>query len=250
MIFAAKNRLFRRAVAAITVSSGLVNYWPLDTSTETGGTTSEDIVGTEDLTLVNSPALVTGQVSQGYDLESGDSDHLASAASQGPQSACSIALWAKLESVITSLFISKYSVSAPNAAYLQFFVLDSGDVHARIQESRDSVYIGRKTATSTLTTAVWYHLVMTWSGGTTNSAIKVYVDATQVDNADDGAGSFTAAYAGSDLKWCVGALFDAQGSGTILLPLDGIIDDVRVYDRELSGSEVNDLRNAGLGGQR
>ena len=62
-------------------------------------------------------------------------------------------------------------------------------VFMNIYDETANAYIGRY-YTSALTEGRWYHVVWTYSGGSTNAACKIYLDGVQVDNTDDGGGVF------------------------------------------------------------
>jgi Concanavalin A-like lectin/glucanases superfamily len=88
----------------------------------------------------------------------------------------------------------------------------------------------------------WQHVVATWDGSTSGSNIHLYVDGVLVDG---GASS------GS------GARFDDSGTpltvgnraGDLARGFDGGIDEVQVYDRVLSASEIQTLASRGEAGE-
>ncbi|MBI5405797.1 LamG domain-containing protein [Candidatus Kaiserbacteria bacterium] len=92
-----------------------------------------------------------------------------------------------------------------------------------------------------LTADKWYHLVSTWDGGTLASGIHLYRDGVEESYSAsvDASGSIAGDGTGS---WSVGGrIFDN------LRNLNGSIDDVRVYNRVLSVTEIKQIYNAGAG---
>lgn len=82
----------------------------------------------------------------------------------------------------------------------------------------------------------WQHVAVTWDGGLPTSSVKMYVNGTEV--------SYGAATAG------VGALDTDVGEELVIgnsdgrtNAFDGLIDDVRFYNRALSHNEIQDLAN-------
>lgn len=122
----------------------------------------------------------------------------------------------------------------------QSTALGNGDFRLYAEKSGSSYRIGAtvhngaaaQAATSYLDIANgWHHVAMTWESG---SSIKIYVDGTLSASSSAAAGSFTGR-TGSVLQ--LGKLyynFDA-------FYLGGRIDDVRIYNRALSSTEVTAL---------
>ncbi len=88
-----------------------------------------------------------------------------------------------------------------------------------------------------ITLNTWQHVLVTWDKSTTATNAKIYVDGTEVPSyltATDGVGTFTDTW---DLY--IGNI------DTPVRTFDGIIDDVRVYDRVLGADEITNLANGG-----
>jgi hypothetical protein len=80
---------------------------------------------------------------------------------------------------------------------------------------------------------------MTWNGGTTNSAVNLYINNIEVDTTDDGAGSFTGPFSGTGGNMQIGAQHLNPGNDYF----NGVINDVRIYNRALSAADVTELYN-------
>jgi len=104
-----------------------------------------------------------------------------------------------------------------------------------------STYIGRQATGQTASAGTWYHVALTYDGGTSKSGIKIYLDGVQVDNLDSGAGSFSSFNNTSPEPVRMGAY---SASGTVNQGvMDGKVDDARIYERVLNASEILALYN-------
>ncbi|MHC4175072.1 MAG: LamG-like jellyroll fold domain-containing protein, partial [Planctomycetota bacterium] len=80
---------------------------------------------------------------------------------------------------------------------------------------------------------IWHHLVGTYDG----SQSRLYVDG-QLDGSVDASGSIESL--GDTYFGCIGALYK-RNDGAARNFFNGLIDDVRIYDRALSAEEVSDM---------
>jgi hypothetical protein len=107
---------------------------------------------------------------------------------------------------------------------LQFYLFDSST----------SVYISRKTAVNPISAGKWNHVVAVWDGTFKSSGMAIYVNGVRSDVADTNAGvvnsfdqSAQPLTMGKQL-WTAGNLYFFSGD----------IDEVKIWDRALSASEV------------
>jgi hypothetical protein len=217
------------------ITSGLVLDYPLSAN-------GNDIVRGNNLTLVGSPTFSGGAINWngaiptlGY-----------SASQQWPQTGMTVSAWINMSDPNASYsVVSCYGDGGGsiNTAYLQFYTY-FGKLGARVIQNTDANYIGRYTPP--LLTAGWHFVVATWSGGMAGTAIAIYMDGTQIDNADNSAGTFTGPYAGSGVPLIVGVQ-GSVGSG-IFAKFTGSERDVRIYNRPLALSEIATLYANGLQG--
>ena len=94
-----------------------------------------------------------------------------------------------------------------------------------------------RSSTGSIVANAWQHVAVTWTGGTPASTAHVYVNGNLADGAGvDGAGS-----PGDDsgTPLCIGNRATALDRG-----LDGAIDDLRLYTRVLSATEIKALATA------
>jgi hypothetical protein len=126
---------------------------------------------------------------------------------------------------------------------MTFFIDSSGYLNTQMYSTHND-WIGREYTTA-LSTSAWHHLAMTWSGGSTASSLKIYLNGTQVDNADQVSGSFSSVSKyGGHLRlgahhWPGYADFDAF--------LNGSMGSAQIYDRPLTGAEITQNCNAHKG---
>lgn len=216
-------------------TSGLIAEYLFDTD-------GEDTANNYDLTL-NSGASVSGGnlVLDGVDDSATRTDNPAFSFTDGANNdePFSVSCWVNFDtSSANGRFVSKYAganeewlLGTDGNGYLTLFLKD---VSANI-------LIGRKDAT-TLSTATWYHCVSTYNGDNSSQAnaiagISIYLDGTQVDDTNYQSGT---GYVGMEDTSAV--LGVGTGAGGFL---DGKMDNVRIYDRELSSVEVTSLFQEG-----
>jgi hypothetical protein len=235
------------------LNRGRVAWW-LAVPNWMGGKTFPDLCALNPGTLVNMANANNGwrsttrQGGLGSVLFDGSAGYIATPSRVGPQSAYSAAAWINPATTSgTYIIVDGYAFgdgSFTNGAYTQFFT-SGGVFHARIHQVQDTTYIGRTTGASTVT-AGWSRVLFTWSGGTTNAAITIYINGVRADSADDGAGSFSAPYSGVVPFW-IGAQ-DSSGGAAFFA---GRMDDIPIWSRALSAAEVKqdyDLSRRGYPG--
>lgn len=161
-----------------------------------------------------------------------DADIFSLGNGSGTDNAFSISAWFNADSIGTFYIATKDASGAREWAFrtissqLSFFAFGTG-----------GGYIGRQ-YTSALSTGQWYHVVVTYDGSKSSSGIKLYLDGSQVDNANYASGTYTAAV-NSSAEVRVGAL---QVNSTYS---DGKIDEVAIFNSEISSTDVSTIYNSG-----
>jgi len=247
----ASHTLGSSTFATVKVSDGLVGYWSMDEGT---GTTATDYgTGASNGTFTNTagaPWITTGlataitfQNPAAGSLD-GVNDYvdIASAviATNDSFSSCG---WVKLNALATGgvgdsqTLISVDPQTSPTATQAAGFVLqyrgDMGGVFAfsmaqtnSTGAAQDSVYA---TALGTPTAGSWYHLCATYNASTTN--MNLYVNGT----------SYGPTAHATTWNATGHAIIGSDWSGTRQHYLNGRVDDIRLYNRALSGAEVSAL---------
>jgi len=213
-----------------TNDSGLVAYYPLD---DPGDAPDESGYGDDnDGTVEGSPSESVGIFgSGGYDLD-GTDDYIevddSASLEMSDTDEVTVSAWVKLDEIRPGWrAIFQHSDTSYNLH------LDDG------KNPEFTIYDGTwysAAAGSSLGPDDWVHLVGTFDG----DKARLYVDGTEVDqvsapNDIDSAGGVNAG---------LGENVDASGRH-----LDGSIDEVRVYNRSLSASEVADLNESAFTGE-
>jgi hypothetical protein len=236
----------------MALTDSLVSYWKLD---EASGT-REDIHGPNDLTANGTGGVgsATGIINSGADLELGDSDFLSIA--DGSQTGLdvsgdlSVSFWTKYETLPTvggadSNIITKteggtnraYTIRFNNNISLGFECEASSDgTTANSGNGRtgvDALVVGD--------VGVWRHWVATYKLST--HTWKMYKDGSALSVTDNSAGTVSQVF-NSTAVFRLGA---RGAAGVAAGFYDGVLDEVGIWSRELTSSEVTELYNAGAG---
>jgi len=221
--------LFLPNISLGALTDNLISYWSLDDLT--------DEVTTNDLTNNNSATFTTGKIDNGVDLESGSSQYLsitdASQTGLDITGDMSINVWVKFESHGGfDAICSKWGTSGqasfifgydPGGSKLRFWYNDSGsnDRKAEVSWSPDL--------------ATWYHIVMVFDASAHST--EMFVNGSSIGSGD---GTGTSIFSGT-------SPFNVGSRGTIYYLFDGLIDELGIWDRLLTTSEVISLYGGGNG---
>ena len=221
----------QESVLANDIESGLVGYWKFD---ETTGTSTYDSSGNGNIgTLINSPTRQSGTNCQigsclGFDgstnyVTSSDSNFLDIAGN------LTVSAWAKWNSFKNyGLIVEKGPVNeSVNTTNYAIWSYASNTIKGFIGNSsanNETDYI----SASVLTTGAW-HLVNLVADG---SSLSIYVDGAFRASSTQTVTPAANAY----------PLYITAPTYT----LDGLIDDVRIYNRALSANEISQLYNSSI----
>ncbi|MBI2514777.1 LamG domain-containing protein, partial [Candidatus Wolfebacteria bacterium] len=217
-------------------SNGLVGYWTLEEGT---GTSTADGSGSGNTgTLTNGPTWTTGRIGKALSFDgSNDYVNMGDAGAVEGLSAISFGAWVNLRNYVASgqgagIVISKIYGAGGYGG--NSFDISFGDTYLTTDVyaagSIDYANVGR----TIVPLNSWTHIEVTWQSG---SPLKLYVNGAQVASGSYSL-SGTTHNVGSPL------LVGAADSTSVYGFLDGLIDEVRIYNRALSASEVTDLYNA------
>jgi prepilin-type N-terminal cleavage/methylation domain-containing protein len=207
--------------------SSLVGYWPLD---EGIGSTTADLSGNGNTGTWNgTPTGTSGYYSPGRigswaGAFDGTSTYVSTVSSFiGQPIAFSVSMWINLATTQTMRTI--FSNYGPSGSGWVVGINDSGSNHIKF-------YLGSANlvSNSTLNNGAWYNVVATYVGGNAMLYINGVVDATS---------TATINYAGSPYSPNFGKLSNSQQY------FNGLIDDIRIYNRALSAAEITALYNGG-----
>ncbi len=197
--------------------SGLVAYWKFDDD-PTNGALDSSGHGHTGTCVTTCPTVVAGKVGMAYQFDATQSEALVVPDSMDFRGNVTIAAWfmANDSTADLSMLAKPFSTASDNSWQLEFrstgFVsFSGGSVH----------YLD---SAQTITRAVWHHAAGTWDGTTK----RLYIDGVEVSNV-----AATLSYDTHDVY--LGA---DNNAGSTALFFSGTLDELRVYSRALSASEV------------
>jgi len=163
----------------------------------------------------------------------GDADNL-SFGDGSSDSPFSISAWIKPD--VTSRFrlIFKYG-STLKEYFMQ--IAGGGKLQVALKDNINGGSIGRN-GNTTIPTASWSHVVMTYNGSGSATRIKVYLNAVLDNGTTTGSGSYTAMSNTSEPL--------EIGRFTSGSYADGHIDEVAIFNTELSASDITTIYNSGV----
>ena len=166
-------------------------------------------------------------------VDCGDNDNL-SFGNGTTDSPFSISAWVNMTDASKFRIISKYASS--NQEYL--LATDSTDkiVFTLYDDSKGGTISRKYNTALTSFECQWIHLAFTYSGNSLNSGLKIYLNGTQVDNLDNGTGSYTA-MENTTQPLEIGKLTTSYANG--------LIDEVAIFNSELSASDISTIYGTG-----
>jgi hypothetical protein len=230
-------RIYNRALSAAEVlgvytpsPSPGVAYWKFD---EGSGTTAADSSGSGNTGTVNGPTWTSGEIGGALNFD-GVNDYVSvpDAGNLDNTSALTIAFWVKPTILDGSPrgIVSKRTASGSQDAYSIFF--NSGNqIHVDIDTGNN-----RFSTNTVFLTNTWYHVAVTYDG-TLAPASRVHVYVNGVLDKTAGETSASIPNYASDL-----AFGKLVGNPTSYFA--GSLDDVRIYNRALTATEVGSLFNS------
>ena len=216
-----------------------VGYWQLNEGT---GTTTVDASGNGDTgTLENSPAWVPGWLGDAlnFTASSYTGVNLSDASTTGPLKPAlpvTVSAWVKLTTTSgnQTIFSSDEFDTSKYAGYV--LQINGGVLNAAFGDGTGGngpTYRRSKQGTTVMTAGQWYHVAVVIQGATN---MNLYVNGV-----DDGG-----TYTGTGGTMAYTTAVSKIGKGGNSAYVNGIIDDVRVYNYALNSTEVGLLANGPL----
>lgn len=224
----------------MALTTNLVSYWKLD---ESSGNAADSVASN---TLTNTGVTYSaGKINNGGVFQSADLTDILSitdAAQSGLDIAGDIAIsmWLKPASNPANngneFTLLQKNDTAANLSYSFRYSQISGSLQLRMRASSDGSASQAASVVTDLGTGTFKHVVMSWKAST--STLTVYVNGASINT-----GTTTG----------ITALFNGTspfqiGNGNPGA-YDGMIDEVGIWSRELTGAEVTSLYNGGAGFQ-
>ena len=199
----------------------LTGWWKLD---ETSGTTAADSSGNSyDGTVTGASWTSSGYIDGGISFNGTSGQRVEVPTSAMSVSAGTISLWGKVSSATNVRYFFGHTSSSTSWADRIQLYMSNGD-------SQLDLGLGGSHTTATniaaLSTGTWYHIALTWHNGD----YSVYVD---------GVSKASGTYTGLSTLGSVADIGNNGSSSDRTEPFNGVIDDVRIYDKALDADEVN-----------
>ena len=154
----------------------------------------------------------------------------------------SYSVWVKRNTTgTTHTLLSKMAPTGNRRGMM--FILNSSNVVA-VMLRTDTSFTSQRLfikSTTTITDTDWHHIVFTYDGSSTIAGCKIYIDGVSDTLNSDGTLSATIE---NTAPFLIGALSTAP-----LLPADAFMDEVAVFDSELSASDVSSIYNGNGAGK-
>ena len=206
-------------------ASGLVGYWKFDEGT---GTTARDYSGNNNNgTLVNGPTWTTGKVGGALSFDGVD-DYVSVSDSNSLDIANAITIEAWVfwpVSAVKEMIVKNNNANNAPGAYELF--QNTNKVSFRLLKGGVMTTL---TSNTSLSLNVWHHILGIWNG----SSMRIFIDGV----GDSNTLSLTAPIDITAGKLTIGAYADSR------YPLNGLIDEVRIYNRPLSDAEIKAIYDA------
>jgi hypothetical protein len=211
-----------------TLPTNLVSYWELE---ESSGTRA-DSHGSYDLTDTNTVGQITGIQGSGADFNNAASEYLISGTGFGTAlgssvTAFSISFWFNADTVNDN----------DGVIYIGNFTGSQGEfnIHLGASNLMQTLFDGgaKSSGFAMTDTTNWHHYAMSYNG----SNYTIWLD--NVKKFDAVAYNATLNFTG--LKMVLGGYYDNR------FLYNGALDEVGVWNKALSASEVSDLYNSGTG---
>jgi len=217
---------------------GIASYWNLDGN-------SDDQIGSNDGTDT-SITYVSGGVIDDCGNWQGSSSKIdiGSDSSLSFSSAFTYCFWVSWDVIETTELISKYeTVDSGNGVGVEYRINAVGSTITATLFGQDdnSIYL-RTTAPISRSINTWYHVCVTWSGGTAH--LKVYVDGSLGTQTQTSLGSFS-----SMTETTCKSLFGKFRLGGTSISLNGQMDEIYLFNRELTPTEAEFCYNEGVAGR-
>lgn len=227
----------------IGLESGLVGYWSFDGS-DIAGERAYDRSGNANTGLLtNSPRRVAGRVGQALEFDGSDDQvDTGSSNSLDDVRPVTISAWIKPDGPgesISAAFGDGFVVSKVVAGGDGYWTFNLWPTNAiGFQKNYTSANIKRVSSNNTITLGVWQHVVLTWDDSASAVNVHIYINGQEptYQTSDNGVGIVR-----SDALIDLNIGNDDGGTSTF----DGLIDEVRIYNRVLSADEIKRLYNMG-----
>lgn len=212
-------------------SNGMIHFWPLDDKV---GSEATNLSGSQNGLLVGPMLRKNGGILAGAAEFDGIDDYMDLGSIDIGGNELTLALWIKADNfdVFDARFISKATGVHDADHYWMLSAIDENAIRFRLKAGGITHVLA--TGAGELAAGQWIHIAATYDG----SSMRIYKDGVEVAR--------RAKSGQLDVDPVVSAAVGNQPTGAGSRPFDGCIDDVRIYNRALTGSEIRELANLHL----
>lgn len=224
-----------------TLLTNILAYWKYN---ESSGTNLNDEVSTHDQTAQTGTTTgATGKLSYGVDFTTSTCDtYMPNFNISGDK--LTISVWFKLD-ILPSTAGRDYCIVSSNHGTAPYYAFNisikqtTNYISFKINNTTPTTYTA-VTANSVVTTGTWYNLVCICRG--TGQTMKIYLNNSDITNTSD---TFTGTiFQNSASGWSWGnTWYDGDGTNGV----DGIMDEIGVWDKAVTTTEISTLWNGGTG---
>lgn len=219
------------------LSGNSVGWWP-------GDGDANDIAGSNNGTLVNGATFAPGIVGQAFSFDGvNDFVQVAQDTFDGLTD-LTVDAWVKFDVLDSPDSDAQTIISALQSGVAHYWTLlktDDNTLDLSFLTAEGNCNLNFVSQVFPFQADRFYHIAATKAGG----AVKLYVDGNEILSQTTSCTGAILANTGTTL---IGGQDPISGS-TVQRPLDGIIDELEVFNRALSASEVREISNSGSAGK-
>jgi len=233
----------RTASSYNLTDTGLVSQWSFNTN-ESGN--ASDGMGRNNGTCSGTACPTWnesyGTVGAGYNFDGGDYINVTDIDALDGVTTMTISAWIKQNSLgVNRAILAKWDYQTQGSWAIQTHGISADEIQIFIANALDDIGVVHGVTTNAdLVANKWYHLVMVYNGSGSGNAdkLKYYVDG--IEKAFSFTGTIPTALTSASSTVKIGMF-----GGSLTRYFNGSIDEVRIYNRSLSASEVSDLYEMG-----
>ncbi len=229
-----------RLTSPTGTDTGIKGYWPFNGG-DTTATLAMDRSGAGNIgTLTNSPTKKAGKIGQGIDFD-GTDDYVSvpdnASLDIGDTDDLTITGWFNRDTFTTddTILAKRNGVSTSDQGYIAYIDDSTDKLTFENCDASSGCDEYQLESTSTFTAAGWHHFAIVWDQDSASGS-EIYIDGV-ADSATDTGTIGNIGDLSNSVVLAIGAESDAGN------PFDGKLDEIRVYKRALTSSEIAALYN-------
>jgi hypothetical protein len=229
-----------RGVAPSSLLTGLLAYWKFDNNGSGGVSLLDSSGNSRTLSAPNGTSgvsLGTGIINGSANFSGDDLTYFSRSGTflNGSRDEYSISLWVKTTREDEIFLVDQATGSNYGGSTIGLDMFADGRIYGTIFWSGQPEY-DRAEGSTPINNGNWHHTAFTWKR---TGSLKVYVD-----GALDGSISSSGNYANVPTE---NVSINGNADGSYLIGKNANIDEVGIWNKELSASEITSLYNAGAG---